>query len=129
MLSARLFCQVDSIQCQKLVDEMNRILPPDSIMIDNIMIMPRFIGGVDSLISIIENPPYPKAALDNKIEGRVFINFIVDTTGEPRCYEIFSGKTLGFGCEEAALKYIKDLHLKFTPAFYPDYSGEKVPIK
>ncbi|MCC5917228.1 MAG: energy transducer TonB [Cryomorphaceae bacterium] len=45
--------------------------------------MPEFKGGVDSLISFVQqNLKYPERERENKIEGTVVVNFIVDKTGK-----------------------------------------------
>jgi TonB family protein len=46
-------------------------------------IMPEFKGGIDSLMSFIkQNLDYPKWEKKNKIEGTVYVSFVVDKTGK-----------------------------------------------
>jgi TonB family protein len=46
-------------------------------------IMPEFKGGIDSLMSFIkQNLIYPKWERENKIEGKVFVTFVVDKNGK-----------------------------------------------
>lgn len=46
-------------------------------------IMPEFKGGMDSLLSFINlNLKYPDWEKENKIEGKVFVNFVVDKNGK-----------------------------------------------
>ncbi|MFH1197011.1 MAG: energy transducer TonB [bacterium] len=128
MLSIRLLAQEDSVYCKRLIEERDRIIDPKLIS-HPVMEIPEFIGRMDSLITLITNPPYPQAATENKIEGKVYITFIVDTNGVPCCFEIQQRKQLGYGCEESALKYLKELNLRFTHAVYPATTGKKVPEK
>ena len=45
--------------------------------------MPEFPGGMEALINFLqENVKYPENAVKNNIEGRVFVQFIVDKTGQ-----------------------------------------------
>jgi len=45
--------------------------------------MPVFPGGVDSLISFAQNTLYyPKSAIIDSVQGRVILQFSVDTTGQ-----------------------------------------------
>lgn len=46
-------------------------------------IMPEFKGGIDSLMSFVrQNLKYPDWEKENKIEGKVFVSFIVDKNGK-----------------------------------------------
>jgi TonB family protein len=46
-------------------------------------IMPEFKGGIDSLMSFVrQNLKYPEWEKENKIEGKVFVSFIVDKNGK-----------------------------------------------
>ena len=74
---------------------------------------PELIGGLKSLQSKIS---YPKKALENKIEGRVILQFIVDKNGDVQNPKIVRG--IGYGCDEEALKVIKDA--KFKPGVQRD---------
>lgn len=45
--------------------------------------MPEFVGGEDSLMRYIQqHAVYPKWEMDNKIEGKVFVRFVVGKKGE-----------------------------------------------
>ncbi len=45
--------------------------------------MPEYQGGIDAMYKVIaQKIRYPKQAKDNKIEGRVFISFVVNKDGE-----------------------------------------------
>ncbi len=72
--------------------------------------MPEIIGGYDSLQL---NLKYPEDAVKNKVEGKVYISILIDTSGNPMCPEII-GKRLGYGCEEEAVRLVMDA--KYTPA-------------
>ena len=77
--------------------------------------MPELIGGIDSLQSKLV---YPKAALKNKIEGRVYVLIFIDTLGNVNCPEIVSGKGLGNGCDEEAIRIVSSL--RFRPGIFHD---------
>lgn len=66
-------------------------------------IMPEIIGGIYSIQSKII---YPKEARENNIEGKVFIKCKI--TSEGRVKEIKVVKSLGFGCDEEAIRVVKD---------------------
>ncbi|WBA41393.1 TonB family protein [Hymenobacter canadensis] len=85
--------------------------------------MPVFPGGMDSLRAYIQQQvKYPALALREKIEGRVFVRFVVSTDGSIR--EVQVQKGLGSGCDEEALRVIKSL-----PRFEPGkQNGRAVPV-
>jgi len=76
--------------------------------------MPSIIGGYDSLLLGVK---YPKEAFKNKIEGKVSVLIIVDTTGMPMCPKII-GKRLGYGCDQEAIRLV--MNAKFSPAMSHD---------
>ncbi len=80
--------------------------------------MPEVEGGYSS---VYENIEYPPLAIRNRVEGKVFVKFIVDENGNVSNPEIL--KDIGSGCGEAVLKGIKDV--KFTPG---EQGGKKVKV-
>jgi len=70
--------------------------------------MPQLIGGLESLASQIE---YPEMARRAGIEGRVFIQFIVNEEGEVEHPRVIRG--IGGGVDEEALRVVSQA--KFTP--------------
>lgn len=64
-------------------------------------------GGYSTLQKAIK---YPEKARLNNIEGRVFVQFIVDTEGRVQNPEVIRG--LGYGCDEAALEAVKQLEFE-----------------
>jgi hypothetical protein len=61
-------------------------------------VMPDLIGG---LSSIQEQVHYPELAKKSGIEGRVFLQFVVDENG--RVVDPIVTRGIGAGCDEAAL--------------------------
>jgi TonB family protein len=49
---------------------------------------------------------YPQQALDNKIKGRVTIQFTVSTDGSLSDFSVFKG--LGYGCDEEVIRMVKE---------------------
>lgn len=70
--------------------------------------MPELIGGLASLQKEIE---YPERALRANIEGRVYVQFIVNEKGEVENPRVIRG--IGGGCDEEALRVVK--MAKFKP--------------
>jgi TonB family protein len=48
---------------------------------------------------------YPKEALDNKVEGKVTVQFVVEPNGELTEFNVIKG--IGFGCDEELIRLIK----------------------
>ncbi|MDX1942957.1 MAG: energy transducer TonB [Saprospiraceae bacterium] len=67
-----------------------------------------FPGGEQALKSfIIKQLVYPKTAIDNAQEGIVKIRFLVRKSGD--IDQISMVKSIGFGCDEAAIKLVKEM--------------------
>jgi protein TonB len=68
--------------------------------------MPKFPTGEVALFKYLRDSlRYPQVALDSGIEGKVYIRFAVDTTGELTHIEVRKG--LGGGCNEEAVRLIR----------------------
>lgn len=70
--------------------------------------MPEIKGGIEAVYQAIV---YPKEALDKRIEGRVFLKFIIDEKGNVTNAEVL--KDIGAGCGQAAIRGIEKVG--FTP--------------
>lgn len=70
--------------------------------------MPELIGGLESVQKRIV---YPEIARKAGIEGKVFVQFVIDEEGNVRNPIILKG--IGGGCDEAALEAVKQA--KFKP--------------
>lgn len=67
--------------------------------------MPSFKNGDENLDDYLsKNIKYPQLAKDNKVEGLVYLGFIIDKTGKPRNVKVLRG--LGSGCDEEAKRVI-----------------------
>ncbi len=71
---------------------------------------------------IVKNTRYPSAALENSIEGNVYVNFIVDEEGNILNPKVVRG--IGMGCDEEALRVVKLLP-KWEPGIK---NGKKVKV-
>ena len=84
--------------------------------------MPEFPGGMDSLRSYLqENIHYPQEAIDSGIEGRVFVNFVVEEDGSITSAKVMRG--LGYGCDEEAIRLVSNM-----PKWKPGTQRE-VPVR
>ncbi len=67
--------------------------------------MPEYPGGKKAFREFIQkNLQYPAQALENKIEGRVYVRFRVDGNGKVVFAEIT--RSIGYGCDEEALRLV-----------------------
>lgn len=64
------------------------------------------IGNKDFKKYLEENLRYPKAAIDKKIEGRVTVEFFVETDGSLTTFRIVRG--IGGECDEELIRLIKE---------------------
>jgi len=70
--------------------------------------MPELIGGIQSLQSKIR---YPEMAVRAGIQGRVYVQFIINERGEVENPVVVRG--IGGGCDQEAIRVLKEA--RFTP--------------
>jgi TonB family protein len=70
--------------------------------------MPEFPGGDTALYTYLaKNIEYPSKALDNDIQGRVIIEFIIRNDGSVS--DVTVSKGIGYGCDEEAVRVVKSM--------------------
>ncbi|MDA3944206.1 MAG: TonB family protein [Bacteroidetes bacterium] len=75
--------------------------------------MPEFPGGPAKMMEYIaKNIKYPAMARESGIQGRVFVNFVVEPDGSVSNVKILRG--IGGGCDEEAIRVVKSMP-KWTP--------------
>ncbi len=68
--------------------------------------MPEFQGGIAALMHYLAtNIKYPPYAKEAGIQGRVFINFVVERDGSISTVKVLRG--IGGGCDEEAVRVVK----------------------
>jgi TonB family protein len=77
-----------------------------------------FPGGGPAFRYFLEkNMMYPPAAKANKIQGKVYVTFVVDKKGVIKYPKI--QKSLGYGCDEEAIRLVKKMP-KWEPGIWYD---------
>ena len=86
--------------------------------------MPSFPGGDAARKKYLaKNLKYPAQAVEDGIEGTVYVNFVVKMNGSLADIKILHG--IGGGCNEEALRVVKKM-----PAWNPGYqNGRNVPVR
>ena len=70
--------------------------------------MPEFPGGAAKLMEYIQkNIKYPMMARESDIQGRVFVNFVVEPDGSITNVAVLRG--IGGGCDEEALRVVQSM--------------------
>ena len=86
--------------------------------------MPEFPGGENAMLKYLSNNiKYPVDAREANITGIVYLSFIVDKEGEIKNIEILKG--IGGGCEEEAMRVIKNMK-KWKPG---KQNGQSVNVQ
>ena len=68
--------------------------------------MPSYPGGEQKLMEFVaKNIKYPQIARETGIQGRVFVNFVVEPDGHVSNVKIM--RSLGGGCDEEAMRVVK----------------------
>lgn len=102
---------------------------PDSVQPDSLKMativeqMPTFPGGARGFADYLNsNFKYPDEAKKNHIQGKVFLNFTVETDGSLSNLKVLRG--IGGGCDEEALRLLKN-----SPRWVPGISyGQRVRV-
>jgi protein TonB len=88
----------------------------DSIIICDKEVMPSFPGGVTALYKFIrDNLNYPEEAVKQKLEGKVYVKFYVDTDGSVK-EPVVLKDGVGGGCAEEAIRIVNSMP-KWNPGF------------
>ncbi|HQO48925.1 MAG TPA: energy transducer TonB [Bacteroidales bacterium] len=75
--------------------------------------MPEFPGGAEQMMGFIaKNIKYPPMARESGIQGRVFVNFVVEPDGRVSNVKVLRG--IGGGCDEEAIRVVESMP-KWTP--------------
>jgi TonB family protein len=78
---------------------------------------PLYFGGIAALARVLQNTiQYPMDAMVNGISGKVFVSFILDKNGKTSNYRVI--KSVGYGCDEEALRVLKLLSNNWIPALH-----------
>ncbi|MBB3838618.1 TonB family protein [Runella defluvii] len=86
---------------------------------------PQFKGGVPALGQFLsQNLRYPAEASRRNVSGKVYLTFVVCEDGSLCDYEILKG--IGSGCDEEALRIVKEMSGKWEPGVY---RGKKVRVQ
>ncbi|WP_246254382.1 M56 family metallopeptidase [Pedobacter foliorum] len=85
---------------------------------------PTFPGGMDQFYEYLKRSVrYPKEAFENKVEGKVFLSFVVETDGS--LTDIKVDRKLGSGTDEEAVRVLEE-----SPKWNPGVQdGHKVRVK
>ena len=68
--------------------------------------LPDFRGGTAKMMEFIaKNIKYPQAAIENGVEGKVYVRFWINEDGSLSDFEVLRG--IGYGCDEEAVRVLK----------------------
>ncbi len=69
---------------------------------------PEFPGGTDALYRYLAtNIKYPKEAKENKIQGKVFVSFVIEKDGSVSNIKVL--RDIGGGCGEEAVRVVQQM--------------------
>lgn len=70
--------------------------------------MPAFPGGEAKLMEYVaKNVKYPQIARETGVQGRVYVNFVVEPDGSVSNVSVLRG--IGGGCDEEAIRVVKNM--------------------
>lgn len=78
----------------------------NNIYVDGVEKFPEFPGGMAAWTKFIQkNLRYPYMAQDAGIQGKVFLNFVVEKDGS--ITDVTVSRGIGYGCDDEAVRVIK----------------------
>lgn len=78
---------------------------PEEPVFKVVEVLPQYPGGNEAMYKFIgDNIKYPEKAKEDKISGRVFVNFIVEKDGAVSNVNVLRG--IGGGCDEEASRVV-----------------------
>lgn len=86
--------------------------------------MPSFPGGQEAWLKYVAKElKYPKEAVENQIQGVVFVTFVVEVDGAISDVKVLRG--IRYGCDEEAIRVVKGMP-KWTPG---KHNGKEVRVQ
>lgn len=93
---------------KKTAKNITRITVIDDSVFTVVEDMPEYPGGFEAMSAFLaENIKYPEQAKKDKINGRVFVSFVVEKSGEVSNVKLLRG--IGGGCDEEALRVVSNM--------------------
>jgi TonB family protein len=84
---------------------------------------PEYPGGMEEMTKyLVSTIKYPEEARKNGVQGRVFVQYIVEKDGMVSNVKVLRG--IGGGCDEEALRVVKGM-----PKWKPGYNLENEPLR
>ena len=97
----------EAVEVSEIIEPQEHVVHSDTIY-NVVEELPVFPGGTEALMQFIaENIQYPELAKIKNIEGRVFVNFVIEADGKVSNAKILRG--IGHGCDEEALRVISSM--------------------
>ncbi|SEJ43992.1 TonB family C-terminal domain-containing protein [Dyadobacter sp. SG02] len=116
--------------CENQVSKENNAVQTDPQTADNarifseVEVQPEFPGGNAEMFKFLgRNIKYPRKASDANTQGKVFVSFVVTSSGEIEDVEVPKG--IGNGCDEEASRVVSKFP-KWTPG---KQNGKAVSVK
>lgn len=107
-----LVCLSFGVKAQGLDSNLNKYL------IETLDHMPLFVAGDSNVYKyVLKQINYPVVAKDNGIEGRVYVQFIIDESGTVLTPRLVGNRRLGGGLEEEAIRVVANMP-RWKPAIY-----------
>lgn len=97
----------EAVEVSEIIEPQEHVVHSDTIY-NVVEELPVFPGGTEALMQFIaENIQYPELAKIKNIEGRVFVNFVIEADGKVSNAKVLRG--IGHGCDEEAVRVISSM--------------------
>ncbi|MEE4259504.1 MAG: M56 family metallopeptidase [Bacteroidales bacterium] len=93
---------------KKQVDPTGEVSKDTEATFEVVEVMPEYPGGMGALIDYLgSNIKYPEQAKKDGIEGKVFVNFVIEKDGSVGETKVLRG--IGGGCDEEAMRVVSEM--------------------
>jgi TonB family protein len=95
----------------------------DDKVYEMVDVMPEYPGGMDAMTKyLVETIKYPVEAKTNGVQGRVFVQYIVEKDGSVGHVKVIRG--IGSGCDEEAIRVVSGM-----PKWSPGKNADGKPVR
>ena len=106
--NAQSFDENTDVDVKAPQEDTSDVKMPDENIFIIVEDMPEFPGGENALRKFLaENYRYPEDAIENNIEGKIFVTFVVRSSGKINDIKVLKG--LCTSCDEEAIRVINSM--------------------
>lgn len=113
--NAQSYDEITDVDIESPPKDTSRVHMPDSTILTIVEEMPEYPGGTDSLLRYIgANYNYPLIAVENDIQGKIYVTFVIGPSGKVKDIKVVKG--LCTPCDREAIRVVSSMQ-KWKPGY------------